>query len=77
MPAPLKHRAIGMIGAVGMLPIAIGLLQNSLTIPEAAKRAVILLVVLAAVEAVLMPLIVPLLQPPRPEPATDEASESA
>jgi hypothetical protein len=52
-----------MIGALAMMPVAWGLVRHSLTIPEAAKRAAILLVALALVETVILPLIGPLLQP--------------
>ena len=68
MPAPVKQRGIAIVGALALLPIAWGLVQHTLSIPEAAKRSMILLVGLWLVERLVLPLLGPMLSP-RPEAA--------
>lgn len=72
----MKRRGVAVIGAVALLPIAWGLMNHTMAIPEAAKRAVIVLVALWLLEAVVLPLLGPMLQP-RETPATEAAPESA
>ena len=72
----MKRRSVAILGAVALLPIAWGLMRHTMPIPEAAKRAVIVLVVLWLLEAVVLPLLTPMLQPREPatppaEPAPD------
>jgi hypothetical protein len=79
MPSPLKHRAVALVGAVGMIPIALGLINQSLTVPAAAVRAVVLLVVLMVLEAVAVPVVRSVLADPEPSRrrGDDEKADAA
>ena len=77
----MKRRSVAVIGAVALLPIAWGLISHTMAIPEAAKRAVIVLVALWVLDAVVLPLLGPMLQPraeaPPAEPATPDSAGTA
>ena len=55
MPAPLKHRGLALIGLLGLLPLALGLLRGTLTLDAAGLRAVTLLGGLVVVERFVLP----------------------
>lgn len=57
MLAPVRHRALAIIGLVLLVPLGIGLLRDSLTLETAGTRAAILLVVLAVIDRVGVPII--------------------
>ena len=59
----MKQRGVAVIGAIALLPIAWGLVQHTLSIPEAAKRALAVVVVLWLVETMVLPLLAPMFRP--------------
>ena len=65
MPAPVKHRALGALGLLGLVPIGLGLVQGRLAVETAATRAVVLLAMLMVIEIVVLPLLVSVLGPPK------------
>ena len=74
----MKRRGVAVIGAVALLPIAWGLMNHTMAIPEAAKRAVIVLVALWLLEAIVLPLLGPMLQPREAAtPPAEAAPETA
>jgi len=54
---------VALVGALGLMPIAWGLMRHTMSIPEGAKRAVILSVALWVVEKIVLPLLRPMLHP--------------
>lgn len=72
----MKRRGVALIGALALMPIGWGLVQHTMSIPEAAKRALIVFVALSLVEMILLPLLGPMLQP-APEPAAGAAVDGA
>ena len=52
----MKHRGVALVGLLAMVPIALGLVRNTLTLSAAATRALVLLVILWVIEAVVLPL---------------------
>jgi hypothetical protein len=65
-----------MVGMLGLLPIAWGLFNHSLTMGAAAVRAVVLLVGLMVLEAIAIPLVKPLLSPAERRTRNDEHPRS-
>jgi hypothetical protein len=63
--APVKTKGVALLGLVCMVPIALGLMRSTLTLDEAAQRAIVLLVVLAVVDRLVVPLAASLLGPPK------------
>jgi hypothetical protein len=57
MLAPVRHRALAIIGLVLLVPLGIGLLRDSLTLETAGMRAGILLVALAVIDRVGVPIV--------------------
>jgi hypothetical protein len=55
MPAPLKNRTLALIGLLGMLPLALGLVRGTLTVDAAGLRAAVLLILLVLVERLVLP----------------------
>ena len=70
----MKRRATALIGCLALGVIALGLLRHSLTLPEAATRAAVLLVVLSIVDGLLVPLAAAALEGPKRR-ADDEVGE--
>ena len=72
----MRHRGVAIAGLLGLVPIALGLVRQTMTISTAASRAVILLLALIVVETVVLPLLRPVLAPARPAaPATGPSAE--
>ena len=55
MPAPLKNRTLALLGLLGLLPLALGLVRGTLGLDAAGLRAAVLLGVLVVVERVILP----------------------
>lgn len=55
MGAFVKTRAVGVLGACGLVAVAVMLLLGDLTLAEAAQRASVLLGVVFALEHVVLP----------------------
>jgi hypothetical protein len=55
MPSPLKSRPLAILGMLGLLPLALGLVRGTLTLEAAGLRAAVLLGVLMAVERLVLP----------------------
>jgi hypothetical protein len=55
MPAPLKSRTLALLGLLGMLPLALGLVRGTLTLDAAGIRAAVLLAILMIVERIVLP----------------------
>ena len=56
MPAPVKHPALAVIGLAVIAFLCLGLLRNTITLPTAAGRAVVTVLVLAVVDRLLVPI---------------------
>ena len=67
MPAPVRHRAVALIGLLLMIPLGLGLVRNSLTLETAGIRAGILLVILTVIDRVLVPIVVMMIGDPKPD----------
>jgi hypothetical protein len=65
MPSPLKNRALAMVGLVGLLPLALGLLRGTLTVDAAGFRAGVLLGALMVIERFVLPFRSLLVEPRR------------
>ena len=65
MLAPLKNRALALIGLLGLVPLALGLVRGTLTLDAAGFRAAVLLVGLALVERLVLPFRALLVEPRR------------
>jgi hypothetical protein len=55
VPAPLKSRTLAVLGLLGLIPVALGLLRGTLTLEAAGLRAAVLLVILVVVERFVLP----------------------
>ena len=55
MPAPLKTRGLALLGLLGLVPLALGLVRGTLTLDAAGLRAAVLLGGLVAVERFVLP----------------------
>jgi hypothetical protein len=55
--APVRHRALAIIGLVLLVPLGVGLLRDSLTLEVAGMRAALLLGVLAVIDRVGVPIV--------------------
>ena len=55
MPAALKSRPLAVLGLLGLLPLALGLIQGTLTLEAAGLRAAVLLGILMIVERCVLP----------------------
>lgn len=80
MLTPIRTRSLGLLGLAGMLPLAWGLVQGTLSLDQAALRAGVLLGLLALVEHFVLPLVQLVLGPPNrrsPERAPSSATPEA
>ena len=55
MPAALRSRPLAVLGLIGLLPMALGLVRGTLTLEAAGLRAAVLLGVLMIVERLVLP----------------------
>jgi hypothetical protein len=55
VPAPLRSRLLALVGLLGLVPLALGLLRGTLTLDAAGLRAAVLLGVLVVVERLVLP----------------------
>lgn len=76
MRAFVKTRAVGVVGACGLVAVAVMLLLGDLTLAEAAQRSGILLGVVLALEHVLLPLARVLVGEPAPRGQEQEDMQS-
>jgi hypothetical protein len=67
VPAPVKNRAVALVGLLLLIPLGVGLVRDSLTLETAGIRAAILLVILTVIDRVLVPIVVMIIGEPRPE----------
>lgn len=65
MPAPLKNRTLAVMGLLGLVPLALGLIRGTLTLDAAGFRAAVLLVGLALLERLVLPFRALLVEPRR------------
>jgi hypothetical protein len=56
MPAPVKHPALAVIGLLVISFLCLQLLRQTITLPTAAGRAVVTVLVLAVVDRLLVPI---------------------
>ncbi len=70
----LTHRPLGVVGLVAVAVVAMGLLQGRLTVEQAGKRGLVVLVVLVVVDRILVPLAQALVGP-RAQPEADGVAE--
>jgi hypothetical protein len=54
-----------MVGLVALVPVAVGLVRETVTVEAAAVRAAVLLVLLAVTDRLVVPLVRDLLAPPQ------------
>lgn len=62
VPRPVHSRVFAWVGLLALVPIALMLLQGTLTLEAAAQRSVLVLVVLMVIERVVAPLFLLVLQ---------------
>lgn len=72
----LSHRPLGVVGLVAVAVVALGLLQGRLTVEQAGKRGLVVLVVLVVVDRFLVPLAQALVGP-RAEPEPEVPAEQS
>jgi hypothetical protein len=67
VPTPVRHRGLALVGLVLLVPLAVGLLRDSLTPETAGIRAAILLAALMVVDRVALPIAQMLVGDPKPD----------
>ena len=71
----VRSRVLAVVGLLVLAVLAVQLVQGALTVPEAALRVLVAMVVLALVDRVALPVARDLVGAPRPEPPAEGSPE--
>lgn len=75
MLKPVRHWPTALVGLVLLIPLGLGLVRGSLSIEDAAYRALVMIVVLGVCDHIVVPLASLLVGPPRPEDDEGDAAD--
>lgn len=74
MPTPVKHSSLAILGLLVIAFLCVQMLRHAITLPAAAGRAVVTVLVLAIVDRLVMPVAAALVSTPGRERPREEGS---